>query len=254
MTRGPSDLCESSHVQAAASTSTTKSAFAGIALAIMMRPVQVGRLIPIQERQLSGYADADCVVTGGAAWIACRRSCPLGHPGSVHRPDLQYIRPRPPGDPGCVPQHPSQAGERRSEVGRQPVLAAVGAVLDLADPAGTGERHPHETDRFPGLREVAVLRYVKSRCGFDQRDPVPALTLPVAAIVLTRQFDRVKPLRPFHSVMPWHQDAGWASMTGRQPCAVQRIRDQDLRLARYEAQGQALRVAISRLETGVRRV
>src|SRR2546425_8674758 len=108
MTRGTSDLCESSHARAAASTSTTKSAFAGIALAIMMRPVDVGRLIPIQERQLSGYFDADCVITGGAAWIACRRSWLLGRPGSVHCPDLQHIRPRLPRDPACVPQHPGQ--------------------------------------------------------------------------------------------------------------------------------------------------
>src|SRR5712691_10272733 len=109
MTRGPSELFESSHVRAAASTSTTKSAFAGIALAIMIRPVQVGKLIPIQERQLSGYTDADCVIAGGAAWIACRRSCLLGHPGSVHRPDLQHIRSHLPRRPVCGPQDPGQA-------------------------------------------------------------------------------------------------------------------------------------------------
>src|SRR5437899_6130916 len=36
MTRGPSDLCESSHARAAASTSTTNSAFAYIGLTIKM--------------------------------------------------------------------------------------------------------------------------------------------------------------------------------------------------------------------------
>src|SRR5438132_13557273 len=106
MTRGPSDLCESSHARAAASTSTTKSAFAGIALAIMMRPVHVGRLIPIQERRLSGYIDADCVITGGAAWITCRRSCLLGHASSVDRPDLQHIRSHLTRCPVCIPQDP----------------------------------------------------------------------------------------------------------------------------------------------------
>src|SRR6266851_2419682 len=109
MTRGPSDLCESSHARAAASTSTTKSAFAGMALAIMMRPVHVGKLIPIQKRQLSGHIDADCLMTGGAAWIACRRSCLLGLPGYAHASDLQHIRSHLPRRPVCGPQDPGQA-------------------------------------------------------------------------------------------------------------------------------------------------
>src|SRR2546422_7701175 len=109
MTRGPSDLCESSHARAAASTSTTKSTFAGIALAIVMLHVHVGCLMSTQERHLAGYIDADCVIAGGAARIACRGRRLLGRPGSVHRPDLQRICPYLPRDPVCVPQHPGQA-------------------------------------------------------------------------------------------------------------------------------------------------
>src|SRR5467141_23221 len=101
MTRGPSDLCESSHARAAASTSTTKSAFAGIALVTMMDQVHVGWLISIQQHRLPGYINGDRVITGGAARITCRRSRPLGRPGSVHRPDLQHIRARLPRDPVC---------------------------------------------------------------------------------------------------------------------------------------------------------
>src|SRR5712692_363126 len=124
--------------------------------------------IPCDLNRLAGHSNADRVITGGAARIACRGSGLLGRPGSIHCPDLQYVLPLMPRLPVCLPKDPGEARQRSSEVGSQPGPARIGAVLDLADTSGTCKRHPEEADRFPGIRDVAVLRYVESRRGFDQ--------------------------------------------------------------------------------------
>src|SRR5216683_1298761 len=201
------------------------------------------------SRPLLRHVDPDRVVAHRATGIA-RRIVRLlrgaravgGTHGQVVRAFLWWC-------PVEVPQHPGELGQRRGPQRFGPRGAPIGGDLHLANATRPGVRDTADGDAAD-LHDVAVARYVEARGRLHDGVVVPALLLPVPAALVIDQLDLGKPLRSLHPVATRDEDARGIAVRSWQLLTVELVGDQDRRVRVDRRKGEALGVAVGRLERG----
>src|SRR5579864_335988 len=135
------------------------------------------------------------------------------------------------GRPGRRPELPGVHPQRLLHGGGQPGLAAVGAELDLGDPAVARERPAAKGERG------AVFRLDPERAvGLDDRLLVPPLLFPVAPDVLVlerRRLDRGEPFGLLHPVAVEQQHTDRGAVLLRNRSAVHLVGQHGQRVHRH---------------------